>query len=597
MQQYSEPALAPAVISGSLTDALISHEHTQPNTVSIIRRDGDQVIEITSKEFHRMVRAAAKGILAAGIAPGDRIALMSRTRFEWTLLDYAIWYAGCVTVPIYETSSAEQVQWMLQDSGAVAVFVETNKHLEIVHSIRTTLTDLVHIWNLEDKGIEHLNQGGEHIPDFELDTRRSQVTPSHTATIIYTSGTTGKPKGCVLTHGNFLFLVRNVILAVPEIFSNRKTSTLLFLPLAHVFGRIIEIAMVESGLKVSFAPDIANLVGDLQKFTPNFLLAVPRVFEKVFNSAQQKSANEGKEKIFNAAAGVAIQYSQALSAGSVPVSLRIKHGVFDKLVYKKLRAAMGGEVEWSVSGGAALGARLGHFFRGIGLTILEGYGLSETSSASTVNRPTMLRVGSVGRAIPGVTLGIGNDGEILVKGPHVFQGYWNNPAATSEAIDVNGWFHTGDIGHIDEDGYLFITGRKKELIVTAGGKNVAPAVIEDRLRSSWLVSQCMVVGDNKPFIGCLITLEADAIKSWIKRQNLPEGTSFESLRTNEELIKEIQSAVDYANKAVSQAESIRKWVLVDADWSEGSGHLTPSLKLKRNVVQSQYNDEIEALFS
>ena len=597
MQEYTEPAMAQAVISGSLTDALISHESTQPDVISIVNRDGQNVIEITSKEFHQMVRAAAKGIISAGIQPGDRIALMSRTRFEWTLLDYAIWYAGCVTVPIYETSSEEQVQWMMQDSGAVAIFVETNKHLETLHSVRTSLTSLIHIWNMEDNAISHLSTAGLHIPDSELDTRRSQVTPSHIATIIYTSGTTGKPKGCVLTHGNFMFLVRNVILAVPEVFKNKTTSTLLFLPLAHVFGRIIEIAMVESGLKVAFAPDITNLVGDLQKFTPNFLLAVPRVFEKVFNSAQQKATNEGKEKIFNAAAAVAIAYSQALSAGSVPFGLRIKHGLFDKLVYAKLRAAMGGKVKWSVSGGAALGARLGHFFRGIGLTILEGYGLSETSSASTVNRPTMLRVGSVGRAIPGVTLGIGPDGEVLIKGPHVFQGYWNNPAATAESIDVNGWFHSGDIGHIDDDGYLFITGRKKELIVTAGGKNVAPAVIEDRLRSNWLVSQCMVVGDNKPFIGCLITVEPDSVKNWLQRNSLPATTSFAQMASNEVFNAEIQAAVDYANKAVSQAESIRKWVLIDSDWSEASGHLTPSLKLKRNVVSEQFNAEIESLYA
>lgn len=597
MQEYTEPAMAQAVISGSLTDALISHESTQPDVISIVNRDGQNVIEITSKEFHQMVRAAAKGIISAGIQRGDRIAVMSRTRFEWTLLDYAIWYAGCVTVPIYETSSEEQVQWMMQDSGAVAIFVETNKHLETLHSVRTSLTSLIHIWNMEDNAISHLSTAGLHIPDSELDTRRSQVTPSHIATIIYTSGTTGKPKGCVLTHGNFMFLVRNVILAVPEVFKDKTTSTLLFLPLAHVFGRIIEIAMVESGLKVAFAPDITNLVGDLQKFTPNFLLAVPRVFEKVFNSAQQKATNEGKEKIFNAAAAVAIAYSQALSAGSVPFGLRIKHGLFDKLVYAKLRAAMGGKVKWSVSGGAALGARLGHFFRGIGLTILEGYGLSETSSASTVNRPTMLRVGSVGRAIPGVTLGIGPDGEVLIKGPHVFQGYWNNPAATAESIDVNGWFHSGDIGHIDDDGYLFITGRKKELIVTAGGKNVAPAVIEDRLRSNWLVSQCMVVGDNKPFIGCLITVEPDSVKNWLQRNSLPATTSFAQMASNEVFNAEIQAAVDYANKAVSQAESIRKWVLIDSDWSEASGHLTPSLKLKRNVVSEQFNVEIESLYA
>ena len=597
MQQYTEPQLELYPVSGSLTDALLVHAQKQPTTPAIVNRIDAQWLELTSAQFLQEVRAVAKGLQSSGIEPGDRVALMSRTRYEWTLLDYAIWYAGAVTVPVYETSSHEQLQWIVNDSESVAIIVEADSHWNMVNDLRSAMPSLKHAWSIDRGAIDELKTSGNWISDTDIDARRAKVTPEDIATIIYTSGTTGRPKGCVVTHGNFLFLVRNVTTAVPEVFADRSTSTLLFLPLAHVFGRIIQIAMVETGLKVAFAPDIKNLVADLAVFKPNFLLAVPRVFEKVFNSAQQKATTAGKEKIFNQAADVAIEYSRALAAGKVPIGLKVKHGIFDKLVYKKLRDAMGGNVKWSVSGGAALGERLGHFFRGIGLTILEGYGLTETSSASTVNRPTMLKVGSVGRAIPGVTLGIADDGEVLIKGPHVFKGYWHNEKATSEAIDVNGWFHTGDIGQIDAEGYLFITGRKKELIVTAGGKNVAPAVIEDRLRANWLVGQCMVVGDNKPYVGCLITLDPDSLPQWLSRNNLPETTPMADVFNHVELRKEIQAAVDTANKAVSQAESIRKWVLIDAEWSEASGHLTPSLKLKRNIVSEQYADQIEGLYS
>jgi long-chain acyl-CoA synthetase len=597
VQQYTEPQFELYPVSGSLTDALLVHAQKQPTTPSIVNRIDAQWLELTSAQFLQEVRAVAKGLQSSGIEPGDRVALMSRTRYEWTLLDYAIWYAGAVTVPVYETSSHEQLQWIVNDSESVAIIVEADSHWNMVNDLRSAMPSLKHAWSIDRGAIDELKTSGNWISDTDIDARRAKVTPEDIATIIYTSGTTGRPKGCVVTHGNFLFLVRNVTTAVPEVFADRSTSTLLFLPLAHVFGRIIQIAMVETGLKVAFAPDIKNLVADLAVFKPNFLLAVPRVFEKVFNSAQQKATTEGKEKIFNQAANVAIEYSRALAAGKVPIGLKVKHGIFDKLVYKKLRNAMGGNVKWSVSGGAALGERLGHFFRGIGLTILEGYGLTETSSASTVNRPTMLKVGSVGRAIPGVTLGIADDGEVLIKGPHVFKGYWHNDKATSEAIDINGWFHTGDIGQIDAEGYLFITGRKKELIVTAGGKNVAPAVIEDRLRANWLVGQCMVVGDNKPYVGCLITLDPDSLPQWLSRNNLPDTTPMADVFNHVELRKEIQAAVDTANKAVSQAESIRKWVLIDAEWSEASGHLTPSLKLKRNIVSEQYADQIEGLYS
>ncbi len=596
MQQFTVPAIAPYPSSGSLTDALLLHASTQSDKPVLVRRDGADWHELSSQEFLDEVRAVAKGFAASGLKPGDRVALMSRTRFDWTIADYAIWYAGCITVPIYETSSAEQMQWIISDSDAAAILVETESNLQMLDEIRSQVPSISHTWIFDRGALSELRNAGAWISDEDIDARRAAVTPQDVATIIYTSGTTGRPKGCVVTHGNFAFLARNVIPSVPEVFADRSTSTLLFLPLAHVFGRIIEIAMVEAGLKIAFAPDIKNLVADLQSFKPNFLLAVPRVFEKVFNGAQQKATNEGKEKIFNAAAETAIAYSRAIASGHISLSLKLKHALFDKLVYGKLRLAMGGNVRWSVSGGAALGDRLGHFFRGIGLTILEGYGLTETSSASTVNIPAFIKVGSVGRPIPGVTIRIADDGEVLVSGAHVFQGYHKNEAATREAIDSDGWFHTGDIGKLDDEGYLFITGRKKELLVTAGGKNVAPAVIEDRLRANWLIGQCMVVGDGKPFIGCLITADPESVPQWLKRHELDPATTFEELVVNEAFRADIQEAVDNANQAVSKAESIRKWTLIDADWSVDSGHLTPSMKLKRNIVEVEYADAINALY-
>ncbi|MEY3278484.1 MAG: hypothetical protein RLZZ426_970 [Actinomycetota bacterium] len=596
MQQYTEPIKVEYPQSGSLTDALIHHAAHQPHTPAIVRRDGEVWTDLTSVAFLEEVRAVAKGLMASGVKAGDRVAIMSRTRFDWTISDYAIWFCGAVTVPVYETSSHEQLLWIMSDSGAVAALVETENHRSMIEEIRSNLPDLQHTWVYDSNALGELRNAGSWISDEDIEARRRSVTPESTATLIYTSGTTGRPKGCDVTHGNFMVLVRNVIACVPEIFADRKTSTLLFLPLAHVFGRIIEIAMVESGLKVAFAPDITNLVPDLAVFRPNFILAVPRVFEKVFNGAQQKATADGKEKIFNAAAAVAIAYSKAIEAGSIPASLKLKHKLFDVLVYGKIRDKMGGRVEWSVSGGAALGSRLGHFFRGIGLTILEGYGLTETASASTVNIPTAIRVGTVGKPLPGVTIAIAEDGEVLVKGKHIFRGYWKNPEATAEAIDGDGWFHTGDIGNLSEDGFLSITGRKKEIIVTAGGKNVAPAVIEDRLRAHWLVSQCMVVGDNKPYIGCVITIDREALPQWLARNNRSADSTIEQLRNDAEFVAEIQSAVDHANKAVSKAESIRKWVMIDADWTEASGHLTPSMKLRRNIVEHEYTKEIASIY-
>ena len=502
-----------------------------------------------------------------------------------------------MTVPIYETSSAEQVQWILSDSDAVGVFLESSRHRAVLDEVAAELADVTRVWEFDAGAINSLKEAGVGVSDEELEARRSSVTPDSICTIIYTSGTTGRPKGCVLTHANFTFECDNIVAGLPDLFDRDDASTLLFLPLAHVFGRAIQLGCIRSRTKLGFAPDVKNLLADLQEFKPSFLLSVPRVFEKVFNSAQQKATADGKGHIFDTAARTAVDYSRALDTGGAGIGLKIKHAVFDRLVYSKLRAAMGGNVRWAVSGGAPLGERLGHFFRGIGITILEGYGLTETSAASNLNRPSALKIGTVGQPIPGSTIRIADDGEVLIKGGFVFAGYWKNHAATNDTIDADGWFHSGDIGELDSEGFLRITGRKKELIVTSGGKNVAPAVLEDRLRANWLVSQCMVVGDNKPFIACLVTLDPESVPGWLKLKGRPENTSIADLTKDPEVIAEIQSAVDEANKAVSQAEAIRKFAIMTEDWTEDNGILTPSLKLKRNEVMGRFGEAVEALYS
>ena len=595
MQEFSTPEAVTIGATAALTDAVREGASRSPDAVLFARRDGDRWTSVTTKEFATEVSALAAGLVARGVRAGDRVGLMSRTRYEWTLCDYAIWTAGAVTVPIYETSSAEQVQWNLGDSGAVAVVVETAAHAAQLDAVRGQLPDLAHVWQVDGGGLDELVEAGREVPESELEARRASLTPESLATIIYTSGTTGRPKGCELTHRNLLTVCRAPRAMLPELFDGTG-STLLFLPLAHVFARFVQVACVESGSKMGHTADITSLLPDLGSFRPTFLLSVPRVFEKVYNSARAKAHGDGKGAIFDRAERTAIAWSQALEHGRPGLALRLQHAVFDRLVYGKLRAAMGGRVQYAVSGGAPLGARLGHFFRGIGITILEGYGLTETSAPSTVNLPTKIKIGTVGTPLPGTSIGIADDGEVLVRGDQVFRGYWHDAAATAEVLR-DGWFATGDLGQLDADGFLRITGRKKEILVTAGGKNVAPAVLEDRLRAHPLVSQCMVVGDAKPFIACLVTLDPEALPAWAERHGRPAGTTAADVADDPELRAELQRAVDEANLAVSKAEAIRKFVVLPADWTEQGGQITPSLKLKRSVVMAQHAEQVEALYA
>ncbi len=601
MDEYTSPALVAPATTGNLTDIIVLNAAEVPQKAVFRRRAGERWVDVTAADFLVQVQGVAKGLMAAGVGAGDRVGLMAKTRYEWTLVDFAIWTAGGVTVPIYETSSAEQVQWILSDSGAVGCVVETPQHASMVGDVRGTLAALDNVWTIDSGAVDELTAAGTGVADDELEARRTTAQPGDLATIIYTSGTTGRPKGCELTHGNFLFEAGNVIspldpdATLANVFTDDQASTLLFLPLAHVFARMIQIGVVMARSTLGHTADVKHLLDDLATFQPTFILSVPRVFEKVFNSSAQKAEAAGKGKIFHTAAATAIAYSEARDQGGAGLGLKAKHALFDKLVYSKLRAALGGRVRWAVSGGAPLGPRLGHFYRGIGLTVLEGYGLTETSAASTVNTPGMIKIGTVGRPLAGASVRIADDGEILVKGGMVFAGYYNNPQATAEAF-VDGWFRTGDLGELDNDGCLRITGRKKEIIVTAAGKNVAPAVLEDRLRAHRLVSQCIVVGDAQPYIACLVTLDAEALPAWAEQHgkgSLPLAAAAEDA----DLVAEIQGAVDDANLAVSRAEAIKKFKVLTVDWTEESGALTPSMKLKRGVVMKDHAAEVDSLYS
>ena len=595
MNQFATPALIPPATKGNLTDLIENRAKNEPNRITVSRPLGDGWQPMTALQIEEEVRSAAKGLIAAGIKAGDRVAIMARTRYEWTILDFAIWYAGASVVPIYETSSTEQVQWILEDSGATGIIVETPLLKEFVTPVLPAHTK--YVWVMTDDVLPQLRSAGAGVTDAVVEDRRGYLEPATLATLIYTSGTTGRPKGVQITHGNFLAECGNVVEAASDLFKKPGGSTLLFLPVAHVFGRMVQIGAIHAGLHLAHCSDpVGRLAQDLASFKPTFVLAVPRIFEKIYNGAEAKAEAAGKGKIFRKAADVAIAYSESKDKGGTPPLLSLKHALFDKLVYSKIRAGMGGAVEAAISGGAPLGTRLGHFYRGIGVTILEGYGLTETTAGATLNLTSALRIGSVGRPIPGTTIRIAEDGEVLISGPIVMEyGYWRNEAANAESLN-GAWFKSGDLGRLDEDGFLYITGRKKEIIVTAGGKNVAPAVLEDRLRAHPLISQCMVVGDNQPFIASLITIDQDMLKGWVP-SNGKTGATLETLRNDPDLIAVIQTAVDEANKAVSKAESIRKFTILPVDFTIAGGQLTAKLSLKRHVIAEQFAAEISDLFT
>ena len=594
MHEAFQPALVPRPTIGNLSDIIADRATTDPLRVLVSRPLGDGWQPVSAQELDREVRAVASGLIARGIEIGDRVAIMAKTRYEWTILDFAIWYAGAVTVPIYETSSAEQIKWILEDSGAKLLVVETAALRDLASTVRPA--SCISILTITENAINDLIQAGQSILATDLETRRRSSDPESLATLIYTSGTTGNPKGVCLSHGNFMSECDNVVGYASDVFLKEGGSTLLFLPIAHVFGRMIQIGSLTAGLHLAHCGDINRLPQDLASFKPTLVLAVPRIFEKVYNSAQTKAEDTGKGKIFAKATEIAIAYSQGIDSKKISLSTRALHAIFDRLVYSKIRAGLGGRIDAAISGGAPLSPRLGHFFRGAGITILEGYGLTETTAGASLNVNRAQKVGTMGKSIPGTQFKIAEDGEILIKGAIVMQKYWNNEAATNEAMTSDGYLRTGDLGAIDSDGIITMVGRKKEIIITSGGKNVAPEVLEDRLRSHPLVSQCMVVGDNKPFIAALITLDPDAAKNWASA-NMKDGASIADLARDSALQDVIQGAVDYANKAVSRAESIRKFHILPEDFSIAGGQLTAKLSVKRHIVNQQYAAEIAALFA
>ena len=596
MSEFFTPALVPADPTANATDLLVDRLAIDPEAPLFALPTGDDGwSDVSTAEFHRQVVALAKGFVAAGIEPGTKIGFMCKTRYEWTLVDFAAWFAGAVLVPIYETSAPSQVQYILSDSGATAAIVETPDHFARFDEVRSELPDVNQVWQLSLGDLDKLSASGTEISDDEIERRRKIAQGSDLATLIYTSGSTGRPKGCILTHSNFVELCRNAGVAMKEVVAP-GASTLLFITTAHIFARFIAILAVTTGAKVGHQADTSKLLPSLGSFKPTFLLAVPRVFEKVYNSAEQKAEAGGKGKIFRAAAETAIAHSKALDAGHVPLGMKIKFAIFDKLVYSKLKAAMGGRVRYAVSGSAPLGPRLGHFFRSLDLRILEGYGLTETTAPATVNLVDKFKIGTVGPALPGVGIKIADDGEVLVKGVDVFAGYWNNPEATKETFDGE-WFKTGDIGTVDDEGYLTITGRKKEIIVTAGGKNVAPAVLEDQVRANPIVSQVVVVGDQKPFISALVTLDPEMLPVWLNNNGEAADQSLEDAAKNPKVIAEVQRAVDVANARVSRAESIRKFTILATEFTEASGHLTPKMSIKRDPIMADFSREIDVMYS
>lgn len=596
MEQHDVPAVVGADPQANATDLLIDRVRATPDLAifALPQPDGSWK-DVSATEFHSQVVALAKGLVASGIEPGDKIGLMCKTRYEWTLIDFATWFAGAILVPIYETSSPHQVAWNMTDSGAIAIITETADHFARFDEVYADLPLVRKVWQIDLGDLGKLASQGEVVPDAEIERRRSLAVGSDMATLIYTSGTTGRPKGCILTHSNFVELSRNAQKAIPEVVSPGST-TLLFITTAHIFARFIAILSVHGGVKVGHQPDTKLLLPSMATFKPTFLLAVPRVFEKVYNSSEQKAETGGRGTIFRAAADVAIAHSKAVDAGSVPFGLKVRFALFDRLVYSKIRAAMGGNVRFAVSGSAPLGLRLGHFYRSLGITILEGYGLTETTAPISVNIPSNFKIGKVGPPLPGVSVRIAEDGEIQAKGVDIFAGYWNNPEATAEVFDGD-WFKTGDIGTIDADGYLQITGRKKEIIVTAGGKNVAPAALEDPIRANPIIGQVIVVGEQKPFISALITLDDEMLPVWLTNNGEDASMPVTEAARHPKVLAEIQRAVDAANATVSRAESVRKFTVLDAELTEASGHLTPKMSIKRGVIVEDFASQIEGMYA
>ncbi|GAA2670089.1 MULTISPECIES: long-chain fatty acid--CoA ligase [Actinosynnema] len=595
MREVTTAPLPAAPVTGGLAQLVQVNAERAPDSTAFRRKSASGWVPVTAREFRDEVVAVARGLVSSGIRPGDRVLLLAATRYEWTLFDFAIWAARAVTVPVYPTSSAEQVEWIVADSGASAAVVETDEHEALVRAAFTGVERTAPVWRIDDAAAE-LSVAGADVPESEVLDRCRETGHDEPATIVYTSGTTGRPKGCVLTHGNFLAEAQGAVGVLRSLFGDggaAQASTLLFLPLAHVVGRMLQVGAVWAGVTLGHTAKVGDAVADLATFRPTFVLAVPYVLEKIFHGARQKALDSGRGKVFDAATEVAVAHSSADSPG---LGLRLRHAAFDRLVYRRLRAALGGRCEHVLSGGAALSPRLVHFYRAAGITVLEGYGLTETTSTATINTPEAFRAGTAGRPLPGMTLRISDAGEVQVKGPTVFGGYWRDEAATAATFE-DGWLATGDLGHVDDAGFLVITGRSKEILVTSGGKNVSPAAIEDRIGGHPLVGNAVVVGDGRNYVAALLTVDHQHFPVWKRSAGKPESATVADLAGDPDLLAELQRAVDQGNAAVSRAESVRRFRVLPVEFTQENGCLTPSLKVKRDVVVRRWADEVEACYA
>lgn len=609
VREAEMPALVPQMTHGSLADIPFVNAAEEPDAIvfSCKQADGSWT-HLTSADFAAEVAEVAKGFLASGLQAGDRLAIMLPTRYEWTLIDFAAWSVGLITVPLYPGSSGAQIRAILQDAFVSALVVEDVEAVRVVSALRGALPDLNHLWQLDNGAISGLVSAGRGIPDDLIAERRSALHPDSVATLIYTSGTTGRPKGCVLTHGNFFAGVDNAVELLEPVFrtvSDKPASTLLFLPLAHVFGRMVSIFCLRGRVRVGHASSIKTdeLLADMVAFKPTFLLAIPYVLEKVYNTARATAEGMGRANSFDRAAKVATRWGDAWSQnlkgdGKGPgIGLRTVRGVYDTLVYKRIRAALGGEVRYVICGGSPLGERLSAFYAGAGIEVYEGYGLTETTAAVTVTPPLRPKLGTVGWPMPGMAVRIADDGEILLRGGQVFYGYWDARQQTvPKETDEEEWFATGDLGEMDEEGYLTITGRKKDLIITSGGKNVAPAPLEDWLRAHPLVEQVMVLGDNRPYLTAVFSLDPEGLAHW-RRMHRKIETPLWELVNDDELRYNLQQAVNEANNMVSRSESIRRFAILPVQLTPERGHLTPTLKLRREVINRDFDREISALYA
>jgi long-chain acyl-CoA synthetase len=590
------PPVVPADPEANVTDLLEATLGRTPDSSLFAIPEGEGWREVTTREFHRQVVALAKGFVAAGVQPGDFVGFMCRVRYEFSLVDFALWYAGARMVPVYETSAPSQIQWILSDSGATRVILEDADLVSRFDEAHGDLPAITDVWRIDRGDLERLVEQGKDVPDDEIERRRSLAVGSDLATLIYTSGSTGRPKGTMLTHSNFVELCRNAGVVMADVVGP-GSSTLLFVTQAHVFARFISVLAISAGVRVGHQADTKKLLASLGTFKPTFFLAVPRVFEKVYNASEQKAEAGGKGKIFRTAAQTAVAHSKALDEGRVPLGLKLRFAVLERLVLNKLKVAMGGQVKYAVSGSAPLSTFLAHFYRSLGIRILEGYGLTETTAPLTVNVPDRFKIGTVGPALPGNGVRIAEDGEVLGKGVAVFPGYWKNEEATRDAFTEDGWFHTGDLGSLDAEGYLTITGRKKEILVTAAGKNVAPNTLEDPIRSNTIIGQPVVVGDQKPFIGALITLDAEMLPTWLENNGHDKSLSLEQAAQHPAVIEEVRSAIRRANRLVSRAESVRKFAIVPVEFVEANGHLTPKMSIKRHNILKDFQAQIDDIYA